>query len=317
MATDAISCGTRLMVRIINAGHGYHNGTARNLSVAESSNRGRSRLPRDPLMGIDFGGRKKYAVRRGSRRTALVQGYRRRGYARDIPARRLGHGRELGVSSAAVHRGNFRCVTYDRRHAGRSKPTPNGDQPGHASDDLHNLVDHLGLERFHLVATAAGGIGGLDYALEHPKRVRSLVVANSIGGVRDPAYLEVQQRLRPPEIQNLPIELRELGPSYRGTDPEGTERWIQIEQSSRPAGTHEPEQQLRHPMTLARLETMKVPVLVLAGDADLLSPPALMRMLAGPIPRCQFVTVPEAGHAAFWERPEIWNELVLNFLRQN
>ena len=212
---------------------------------------------------------------------------------------------------------NYRCVAYDRRHSGRSQPTPTGDQPGYASDDLHNLVDHLGLDRFHLVATAAGGIGGLDYALEHPKRVLSLVVANTIGGVRDPAYLEVQQRLRPAEIQNLPIELRELGPSYRGTDPEGTERWIQIEQSSHPEGAHGPEQPLRHPMTFARLETMKVPVLVLAGDADLLSPPALMRMLARPIPSCQFVTVPEAGHAAFWEQPETWNRLVLNFLRQH
>ena len=83
------------------------------------------------------------------------------------------------------------------------------------SDDLHGLVHSLGLERFHVVATAAGGIGGLDYAVQHPDLVRSLVVANSIGGVQDPEYLEVQHRLRPPEIQQLPIELRELGPSYR------------------------------------------------------------------------------------------------------
>ena len=36
-----------------------------------------------------------------------------------------------------------------------------------------------------------------------------------------------------------------------------------------------------------------------------------MRMLAAHIPNCQFVTVPEAGHAAFWEQPETWNRLVL------
>ena len=131
---------------------------------------------------------------------------------------------------------DYRCVAYDRRNWGRSRPTATGDQPGYVGDDLQGLVDHLGLDRFHLVATAAGGIGGLDYALEHPERVRSLVVANSIGGVQDPAYLEVQQRLRPPEIQALPIKLRELGPSYRGMDPEGTQRWIEIERSSRAEG---------------------------------------------------------------------------------
>ena len=70
-------------------------------------------------------------------------------------------------------------------------------------------------------------------------------------------------------------------------------------------------------MTLARLATMKVPVLILAGAADLLSPPALMRLLAAPIPDCRFATVPEAGHAAFWEQPEAWNRLVLEFLQQH
>jgi pimeloyl-ACP methyl ester carboxylesterase len=182
------------------------------------------------------------------------------------------------------------------------------------SDDLQGLVAHLGLQRCHLVATAAGGIGALDYAVLHPEQVRSLVVANSIGGVQDPEYLEVQHRLRPPEIQALPVELRELGPSYRGLNPEGTRRWIAIERASRPEGTHGPGQPLRQPMTFARLETIQVPVLLLVGEADLLSPPALMRLLAAHIPQCQFVSVPEAGHAAFWEQPELWNRLVLEFI---
>jgi pimeloyl-ACP methyl ester carboxylesterase len=208
----------------------------------------------------------------------------------------------------------YRYISYDRRGWGRSQPTPTGEQPGNVSDDLHGLVEHLGLQRVHLVATAAGGIAGLDYALVHPERVYKLVVANSIGGVQDAAYLEVQQRLRPPEIQGLPVELRELGPSYRAVNPAGTRRWLEIERASRPQGTHGPGQPLRHPMTYARLETMQVPVLILIGDADLLSPPALMRLLAAHLPQCQVVTVPEAGHAAFWEQPELWNRLVLEFL---
>ena len=211
----------------------------------------------------------------------------------------------------------YRCIAYDRRGWGRSRPAASGEQPGYVSDDLHGLVEHLGLGRFHLVATAAGGIGGLDYALLYPQQVRSLVVANSIGGVQDPAYLEVQQRLRPPEIQALPVELRELGPSYRGLNPEGTRRWLAIEQASRPPESHGPGQPLRQPMTFARLETMRLPVLVLVGEADLLSPPALMRLLAAHIPQCQFVSVPEAGHAAFWEQPETWNRLVLEFIGQH
>ena len=201
---------------------------------------------------------------------------------------------------------------------GRSRPAPTGDQPGYVGDDLHGLADHLRLDRFHLVATAAGGRGALDYALLHPERVRSLVVASSFGGVRDPVYQEVENRIRPPEIQGLPVEVRELGPSYRGIDPEGTQRWLAIEKISHQEGslgpTGQPPQQ---PITFARLETMQVPVLVLVGEADLLSPPALMRLLAEHIPGCQFVTVSEAGHAAFWEQPEAWNRLVLEFIGQH
>jgi pimeloyl-ACP methyl ester carboxylesterase len=220
---------------------------------------------------------------------------------------------QLPVFTAA----GYRCIPYDRRGWGRSRPDPAGPQPGHVSDDLHGLVAHLGLGRFHLVATAAGGIGALDYAVTYPERVRSLVVANSIGGVQDPAYLEVQHRLRPPEIQALPVELRELGPSYRALDPKGMRRWLEIEHASRPEGTHGPGQPPRQPMTLARLATLRVPVLILVGEADLLSPPALMRLLAAPIPHCQFTSVPEAGHAAFWEQPEVWNRLVLTFIGQH
>ena len=217
---------------------------------------------------------------------------------------------QLPVFTAA----GYRCICYDRRDWGRSQTTAPDHDPGNLSDDLHALAGSLGLERFHLVATAAGGITGLDYTLSYPEHVLSLVIATTIGGVEDPEYLEVQHRLRPPEIQALPVELREIGPSYRALNPEGTQRWIEIERSSRPAGHDQPRQPLKQPMTYARLEGMSVPVLAICGGADLLSPPALMRLLAAHIPGSQFVLVPEAGHAAFWEQPEAWNRLVLDFI---
>ena len=210
----------------------------------------------------------------------------------------------------------FRCITYDRRTWGRSRATDPEQQPCFAGDDLHALIESLSLERVHLVGTAAGGIPSLDYALSHPERVRTVVVANTIGGVQDAEYLEVQNRLRPQEIRDLPVELRELGPSYRGTDPEGAKRWLEIDEASRPDPSL-PAQPLREPITYARLQTMQVPALVLSGEADLLSPPALMRMLAAHIPTSRFVSLPDAGHAGFWERPQVWNGLVLEFLAQH
>ncbi len=90
--------------------------------------------------------------------------------------------------------GGYRCIAYDRRNWGRSESTyPAGVTrvPGSASDDLEAFADQLGLGRFHLVSTALGGIIGLDYAVEYPQRVISLVVSSSFTGVQDPSYLEV------------------------------------------------------------------------------------------------------------------------------
>ncbi len=207
----------------------------------------------------------------------------------------------------------YRCISYDRRTWGRSRPTDESEQPGFMGDDLQGLIEHLGLDRFHLVGTAAGAIPSIDYALTHPDRVRSVVAANTIAGIQDAEYLEVQHRLRPPEIQALPAELRELGPSYRGTDPDGAARWLEIEENNRPYGTTQ-AQPLREPITFSRLSTMRAPTLVLSGNADLLAPPALMRMQAAAIPTSQFASLPDVGHAGFWERPEVWNGLVLEFI---
>jgi pimeloyl-ACP methyl ester carboxylesterase len=209
----------------------------------------------------------------------------------------------------------YRCVAYDRRGWGKSEPDPKtGEQPGIASDDLHALVDKLELDRFHLVGTAAGAAPAMDYTLSHPERVRSLTVADCTGGVREKAYLELHERMRPPEFQALPTVLREVSPNYRGLNPEGTKRWLEIEHAS----NHEdaPRQKARNDITFALLETLKVPVLAIAGQSDVSTPPALMRQFVEHIPNCRYETVPEAGHAAFWEQPEIWNRLVLEFAAQ-
>jgi pimeloyl-ACP methyl ester carboxylesterase len=206
----------------------------------------------------------------------------------------------------------YRCIAPDRRGWGRSKPNATGQQPGCASEDVQGLAQHLGLDRFHLIGTAAGCAVAVDYALSYPDRLRSLVLSDGTGGVRDPEYLELHQRMRPPEIEALPIELREVSPRYRGENPQGLQRWIEIAHASGEASA--PRQTSKNHITLAALESLRMPVLAIAGDADITTPPALMRRYVQRIPNCQFHLIPEAGHAAFWEEPETWNNLVLDFI---
>src|SRR5881394_2877398 len=120
----------------------------------------------------------------------------------------------------------FRCIATDRRARAA------------AADELEALVSELALEPFHLVGTAAGGIVAVDYALSFPGRLRSLVIANSIFGIQDEAYTALQRRLRPsPQFEALPVEVRELGPSYRSANPEGTRRWAAASHHASPQPT--------------------------------------------------------------------------------
>jgi pimeloyl-ACP methyl ester carboxylesterase len=76
-------------------------------------------------------------------------------------------------------------------------------------------------------------------------------------------------------------------------------------------------QTTRNRITFASLEEIKVPTLLLTGDADLYAPPAVLRLFAVRIKNSESVVVTEAGHSAYWEQPETFNRSVLNFIRKH
>jgi pimeloyl-ACP methyl ester carboxylesterase len=208
----------------------------------------------------------------------------------------------------------YRVIAFDRRGWGRTVINAAEPQPGTAADDLLSLLDQLGLDRVHVIGTAAGGFVAIDFALSYPKRVRGLVVANSIGGVQDPDYVELGRRLRPPQFDALPSEIRELGPSYRASNAAGTERWVELEKMSRSSTPPTPAQPLGNRITFALLETIQAPTLLMTGDADLYAPSPILRPFAERIKGAEVFIVPEAGHSAYWEQPELFNRTVLSFL---
>ena len=208
----------------------------------------------------------------------------------------------------------YRVIAFDRRGWGRTRADPAGPQPGTGADDLLGLLDHLNLQRVHLVSTAAGAFVALDFAVSFPERVRSLVVANTIGGVQDADFHELGRRLRPPQFDTLPPEFRELGPAYRAANAEGTRRWMDLEKISRPEGPRAPAQPLRNRLTFSLLESIRLPVLLVTGGADLYAPPAVMALFAARIRNSESLVVPAAGHSTYWEQPEVFNRAVLNFI---
>src|SRR5260370_39922063 len=97
----------------------------------------------------------------------------------------------------------------------------------------------------------------MDYALSFQKRIRSLVIANSIGGVVDEDYQKLGRWMRPsPSFDALPPALKELGPTYRAANRAGAEKWIELEHASRPPGSAAPAQPSKNRMTLASLDSL-------------------------------------------------------------
>ncbi len=218
-----------------------------------------------------------------------------------------GWGYQQPVFAAA----GFRAIGYSRRGYFRSEA------PGLASEDLNRLIEHLKLDKVHLVALAHGAFFTLDFALVYPQKLRSLSIVSSYLGIDDSEkeYVEANNRLRPKEFNALPVEFKELHPSYRAGNPEGMAAWSKLSKES----TTGPRINAKrpYPLTWARVESIKAPILLMTGDGDLYTPPALLRMQAAHMPHAQVVVVPEAGHCANWEQPAFFNRTVLDFLRRH
>jgi pimeloyl-ACP methyl ester carboxylesterase len=216
---------------------------------------------------------------------------------------------------ARFSRAGYRVIAFDRRGWGKSVAEPSGPQPGSIAEDLDALADHLKLVKFHLVGVAGGGFAALDYAGWRPERVRSLVVAASTGQLSDKEMVDFTARVEIAVLRKSPAVYREVGPSYRGSDPDGTKRWIEIEEHAQQAGAV--SQPLHTPNTFAKLEAIETPTLVMAADADLLAPPALMRLWAAHVRNHEWASVSDAGHAIAWEQPKVFNETVLAFIERH
>lgn len=207
----------------------------------------------------------------------------------------------------------YRVISYSRRGYYRSEPaTP--EHPGTAAGDLDELADHLKLGRFHLIATAAGGFVALDYALTHEDRLLSLVYSNSLGGVRDAQFRQMLRDLLPPAFSGLPVEFRELGPSYRTSYHAGVERWLAIHALTGSMG--QPQGSLND-VTWEAIGRLRLPILLLTSDADLYMPASSLRMFRRHLPRSEAALFSEAGHAPYWEQYEAFNAEILRFLKSH
>ena len=216
-------------------------------------------------------------------------------------------------------RDRYTCVTFDHRGFGLSRETPGGRGPDAYVEDLAALVDDLGLREVRLVAQSMGGWTCLDYALRHPDRVRALVLACTIGTLSDPETARIfrEHAVGRPEAALAAGDIHPAcGERMAREQPALHFLYREMDALSHDLDKTAVRKKLIAMRTTPRatVASLRAPLLCITGEEDAVMPPAAVAMLASIVPGARLVRVPEAGHSVYWERPEIFNRLVDEFL---
>jgi 3-oxoadipate enol-lactonase len=219
----------------------------------------------------------------------------------------------------------YRVVRYDLRGYGDSELSSG---PFSNTGDLEGLLDHLGIERASLVGVSYGGRIALEFAILHPERVEALVLVGA--GLRDADWSDEIKRFGEEEDRLLEagdvegateLNLRiwvdgpsrgrdEVDPAVRERVREMQRRAFELQLPVPDAGPDSPFD----PPATARLDEVRAPTLVLVGELD---QPDILRIadqLADGISGARKAVMAGTAHVPSMEKPEEFNELVLEFL---
>lgn len=219
---------------------------------------------------------------------------------------------------------HYHCILYDMRgQLLSSKPDEPYSMEQHA-DDLAALLDHLGVERCHLVGMSYGGEMGLAFAIRHPGRLRSLTLIASLAR-SEPLFQAQVASWRDVALAAPRVLYGMTLPYYFSNDYLARNRQSLDEResdvSSLPAEFFRGFGRLCDTLIdfdlSERLGDIRVPTLVVAAERDLIKPPEVAAFMAERISGSELLVVPGAGHAVILERPEEVNTAVHGFLRKH
>jgi len=218
---------------------------------------------------------------------------------------------------------SYRVVLHDFRGQWNSeKPEEPYSFHQHAYD-LKGLLEHLGLDKVHLVGTSYGGEVGVRFALEFPERVKSLTVISSVSEIRPHLKYVARRWLNAAKTHDPEIFVCEwIGDVYSEEFLQKHrehlwERLVQLYQAfDYDAAVRLLESFLeleKSPLT-PELERLSTPTLVLAAEKDLVKPPEYSCIIAQTVPQAQFHIIPDAGHGVVIEKPKETSIVILGFL---
>jgi 3-oxoadipate enol-lactonase len=216
---------------------------------------------------------------------------------------------------------NCQILTYDVRGFGQTEKVPGPYSMEMFAEDLHELLQALGIPSACLLGYSMGGRIALEFCMKYPQEATGLVMANSVVGAPITPDREERTKMMIEMIQSGNNELiseimtvNSFSPGFKEKAPEVFNQYKAVKLQNDPLGYL--------PVMMAMgaagqvpvdLNRVKCPVLMLAGTSDIFMPLNVAEEMHNKMPGSTLKTFP-TGHIAAIEAPRDFNETVLDFL---
>ena len=190
------------------------------------------------------------------------------------------------------------------------------------ADDVAALLDHLGHRRATLCGVSMGGYVALAFLRRHAERLAALVLCDTRAGADDPAGKLARrisaERVRSdgtPAIVSQMLD-RLVGETTKRVRPGVYAKVRGMLEDARPASFARAQAAMASRAdSTPLLARITVPTLVITGSEDVIIRPDDARALARAIPNARLEMIEEAGHLPPIERPDVFNQTLLDFLQ--
>jgi len=217
----------------------------------------------------------------------------------------------------------FTVLTFDNRGTGLSEKPLRGYALANMAADVCGLLDHLGIERAHVLGYSMGGGIAQEFALRYPARLLTLILCATFCGGSKTIYAKPHVLRTLHELEGLLPEeaARQIwsvtySPAYLQSNPQAVELQMRREIVN-PTPLYAADLQFQAIAEFdssAALSRIGAPTLVLTGAFDQLVPPRNSRIIADLIPHSELVVIPECGHRVMWESPDQSASIIGHFL---
>lgn len=231
-------------------------------------------------------------------------------------------------------RGKYRCIAPDTRNHGDSEMTPERSPYGADAEDIHALVEALGLRRFVLAGMSMGGGTLMQFAPKYPQGLEAAIIIDITPTSKPEGAGQIRELMKPVAWESFEEAVAASMKASPGRHPavvrygllhalrqRGDGKWVWKSQMN-PAGQGQQSEeevkrfQARREAMWTTVQDIRCPALVVHGSRSQVIDRQLAERLATTVHKGEVVTVEGAGHSVQGDKPIELAAQILAFLKR-